>query len=152
MQVGYAAGPGGNLCRLANAGRRPGETRLQAQHFYPLGGSLRRANYTTGGDRLAGGDMRTPLSIVLVLAGAVGLAGLAAPSTAEARKKRYYQPGYEQPSYYQPPGNDYRQPRYSRERQLCEERAQAADPTGLYAGYPCWAREAFGREPGGGRR
>jgi len=36
-----------------------------------------------------------------------------------------------------------------REQQVCEERAQAADPTGLYAGYPCWAREAFGRGAGG---
>jgi hypothetical protein len=27
----------------------------------------------------------------------------------------------------------------------CERRAEAADPTGKYAGYPCWARYAFGQ-------
>jgi hypothetical protein len=79
---------------------------------------------------------------------------------AEARQRqRYYQPPSYHGYYYQPPGY-YRQPRgygygppsgYSWERQVCEERAQAADPTGLYAGYPCWAREAFGRSPGGRR-
>jgi tetratricopeptide (TPR) repeat protein len=35
------------------------------------------------------------------------------------------------------------QPRYSREQIECE-RAQHADPTGHYAGYPCWARAALG--------
>ncbi len=27
---------------------------------------------------------------------------------------------------------------------VCEERARFHDPTGLYRGYPCWARGAFG--------
>jgi hypothetical protein len=37
------------------------------------------------------------------------------------------------------------QPRaYTREQVECE-RAQHEDPTGLYAAYPCWARETFGR-------
>jgi hypothetical protein len=41
------------------------------------------------------------------------------------------------------------QPRtYSREEVECE-RAEHEDPTGLYAGYPCWAREAFGRGKNG---
>jgi tetratricopeptide (TPR) repeat protein len=34
------------------------------------------------------------------------------------------------------------QPRYSREEVECE-RAQYADPAGVYARYPCWARAAF---------
>jgi hypothetical protein len=105
--------------------------------------------------------MRTSPSLALLLAIAPALAAALVLSTAaEARKQqRYYQPRNYQPYYYQPRGYYYRQPRpqprgyggYSWERQVCEERAQAADPTGLYAGYPCWAREAFGRTPGGGR-
>jgi hypothetical protein len=27
----------------------------------------------------------------------------------------------------------------------CEERARHEDPSGQFAAYPCWAREAFGR-------
>jgi hypothetical protein len=99
--------------------------------------------------------MRTSPFLALLLAIAPALVGAVALSTAaEARKQqRYYQPRYDQPRYYQPRGYYYRQPGgysgYSSERQVCEERAQAADPTGQYAGYPCWAREAFGRTPGG---
>jgi hypothetical protein len=36
-------------------------------------------------------------------------------------------------------------PRYSARERLECERAQQEDPTGLYAAYPCWARETFGR-------
>ena len=37
--------------------------------------------------------------------------------------------------------------------EACEARARHEDPTGRYAGFPCWAREAFGRgTQGGGRR
>ena len=101
--------------------------------------------------------MRTSPTLALLLAIAPALAAAVALSTAaEARKQqRYYQPRYDQPYHYQPRGYYYRQPQprgyggYSWERQICEERAQAADPSGLYAGYPCWAREAFGRTPGG---
>jgi hypothetical protein len=94
----------------------------------------------------------------LILAGSlvgslIGPLALAGP--AEARKhQRYYQPRAYQPYYYrpryQPPGPYYRAPRgLSYEQLVCEERAQAADPSGQYAGYPCWAREAFGRGQGG---
>jgi hypothetical protein len=91
----------------------------------------------------------------LILAGSlvgsvIGCLALAGP--ADARKhQRYYQPRAYQPYYYQPRGYYYQAPRRSQsyEQLVCEERAQAADPTGLYAGYPCWAREAFGRSPGG---
>src|SRR5262245_6869127 len=30
------------------------------------------------------------------------------------------------------------------EKSACEERARHADPTGQFAGSPCWARETFG--------
>jgi hypothetical protein len=46
------------------------------------------------------------------------------------------------------------QPRaYTREDVECE-RAQHEDPSGIYAGYPCWAREAFGagKSRGGDRQ
>jgi hypothetical protein len=101
--------------------------------------------------------MRTQPAIAALLAAATVLAGaVALATTAEARKQpRYYQPRAYQP-YYNPPPRYYRPPRayrapraYSWERMVCEENAQAADPTGLYAGYPCWARETFGRTPGG---
>jgi hypothetical protein len=35
--------------------------------------------------------------------------------------------------------------------EVCQERARAEDPTGAFAGFPCWAREAFGRGSQGGR-
>jgi hypothetical protein len=95
--------------------------------------------------------MRTLLAIAVILAGALAL-----PGPADARKgvrghghspPRYYQPRYYQPrSYYAPPRT------YSREQAICEENAQAEDPAGVYAGYPCWARSTFGRGSGGGRR
>lgn len=92
------------------------------------------------------------VSFVAVLAAAVAGSALLSTSADARKRQRYAQPRYYQPKYYNPPGY-YRAPRgYSRERQLCEERAQAEDPTGLYAGYPCWARESFGRGSSGGRR
>jgi hypothetical protein len=109
--------------------------------------------------------MRALLAASVVLAGAVAL-----PAVSEARKDvrrgpaygahqrydqpRYYRPRYYQPRYYRPqPGYAYRQPGYySSEQAECERRARAEDPAGVYAGYPCWARSAFGRSGGGGRR
>jgi hypothetical protein len=101
-----------------------------------------------------GGDMlRRPSLASLLAVTAVLAAPLALAAAAEARKKqRYDQPRSYQGYTYQPRGYSYRQPGGPGwERLVCEERAQAADPTGLYAGYPCWAREAFGRSPGGRR-
>jgi hypothetical protein len=101
-----------------------------------------------------GGAMLIKRSIAWLLAVITVLAacGALAPAAEARKRQRYYQPRYYQPYYYQPPSYYYRQPRdYSWERLVCEERAQAADPTGQYAGYPCWAREAFGRTPGGRR-
>jgi hypothetical protein len=34
---------------------------------------------------------------------------------------------------------------------VCQENARFFDPTGLYRGFPCWARSAFGGGPGTGR-
>jgi hypothetical protein len=78
--------------------------------------------------------MRTSLAIVTML----GV--LTLNTTADAAQKGRRITG---PMYYTAPNPVP----YSRERAVCEERAQAADRSGLFAGYPCWAREAFGRQP-----
>jgi hypothetical protein len=111
------------------------------------------------------GDMRALLAAAVILGGAVAL-----PGASDARKDvrggpahgahqrydqpRYYRPRYHQPRYYyRAPGYAYGQRGYySSEQAECERRARAEDPTGVYAGYPCWAREAFGRSGGGGSR
>lgn len=91
--------------------------------------------------------MRTLLAVLIALSSVLAVSGTT--SSADAARKYRPTPGpaynYAPPSYYAPP------PAALREQQVCEERAQAADPSGLYAGYPCWAREAFGRGGSGGR-
>jgi hypothetical protein len=88
--------------------------------------------------------MRTALAVAILL-GAV----LAPASPADAaRKYKRGPPSYAtQPRYYAP--RPYYPPR---PQSVCEERAQNEDPAGQFAGYPCWAREIFGRGSGGGRR
>ncbi len=75
--------------------------------------------------------MRMLLAVAMVLA-----AMLAGASALEAQQrgkaKRYY---YNAPRYYYAP----------RVESECQRRARAEDPSGQYAGYPCWARESFGR-------
>jgi hypothetical protein len=61
------------------------------------------------------------------------LAGIAAPASAAARNSgRSADPYYAAQPSYRP-----------REQQVCEREAFEADPSGQYAGYPCWARKAF---------
>jgi hypothetical protein len=90
--------------------------------------------------------MRTLLVALIALSGFA--AASAVTSTADDARKYRRAPG---PSYNYAPPNSYAPPPAVSERLVCEERAQAADPSGLYAGYPCWAREAFGRGGSGGR-
>ena len=88
--------------------------------------------------------MRTLLATLVALGSIAALT-----SSADAARRANRVPG---PPYYYAPPNSYAPPPAAlREQQVCEERAQAADPSGLYAGYPCWAREAFGRGGSGGR-
>ncbi|HXE87422.1 MAG TPA: hypothetical protein VN524_11590 [Hyphomicrobiaceae bacterium] len=90
-----------------------------------------------------------PKLIAPALIAGIGFTALsAATSSADAARKYRRAPV---PSYSYAPPNYYAPPPAISQRQVCEERAQAADPTGLYAGYPCWAREAFGRGGAGGR-
>jgi hypothetical protein len=80
--------------------------------------------------------MRTLLSIAIFMGGIFAL-----NSAADAA--RYYKRGAKAPAYGYPyPGGDA----------VCEANAKHEDPTGLYAGFPCWAREAFGRGTQGGGR
>jgi hypothetical protein len=107
--------------------------------------------------------MRAVLALALIAGGAL----VALPDPADARRSARKAPASVQPRAYQPryyrqrsygyrpraygPGYYYAPPRpyISSERLACEERAWAEDPTGLYAGYPCWARSAFGRGSSG---
>jgi hypothetical protein len=93
---------------------------------------------------LAASTLIAPALIVVI-----GFTALsAATSSADAAGRYRRAPGH---TYDYAPPNAYAPPPAISQRQVCEERAQAADPTGLYAGYPCWAREAFGRGGAGGR-
>jgi hypothetical protein len=83
--------------------------------------------------------MRTPPAIAIFL-GALSTLNSAADA-APRKSKRSANPSYytAQPPYYFRGDPD------------CGRRARAEDPTGLYAGYPCWARESFGRGGSVGR-
>jgi hypothetical protein len=86
--------------------------------------------------------MRMLLAVAIVLSGTIALS-----QAADARK--YRRSGERYDPYYS--YNAY--PRFSRQQVECE-RARHEDPAGVYRGYPCWAREAFGRgsNSGGTRR
>jgi len=71
--------------------------------------------------------MRTLLAIVIFVA---GIFVVNAPADAARKYKRYYPSGHS----------------------ACELRAQHADRAGVYKGFPCWAREAFGQGTLGGGR
>lgn len=73
--------------------------------------------------------MRTLLAIAIL---AVGTFTLSAPSDAARKAKRITKPHYAA------------QPRYSLQEEVECERARHEDPTGQFAGYPCWARAALG--------
>jgi hypothetical protein len=80
--------------------------------------------------------MRTPIAIVLF---AGGILALNSPADAARKYKRSTKPAQHY-SYYR------------NEDPACEARARHEDPTGVYAGFPCWAREAFARGTQGGGR
>ena len=77
--------------------------------------------------------MRALMPIVLFVGGILAL-----DATADAQSSRYKRT----PSYHY---KSKAQPRLTyRERLECE-RARQEDPAGEFKGFPCWAREAFGR-------
>jgi hypothetical protein len=71
--------------------------------------------------------MRTILAIAIFAAGMLAL-----DSTADAARKSKRSA---KPQYSHQPKVDV----------ACEERARHEDPTGQFASFPCWAREAFAR-------
>jgi hypothetical protein len=85
--------------------------------------------------------MRTLLAIALVTGGIFALQTPA--DSADAAKKRVAKP--------RPYSSAARPRTYSREDVECE-RARHEDPSGIYAGYPCWARGAFGPGRGNDRQ
>jgi hypothetical protein len=86
-------------------------------------------------------DMRMLLAVAIVLSGTIAMSQAADARKDRRSAERSYSYGY----------NAY--PRFSREQVECE-RARHEDPAGVYRGFPCWAREAFGRgsNSGGTRR
>jgi hypothetical protein len=77
--------------------------------------------------------MRALLAIV-ILAG--GMLALDATAQEASKSKR----GAKQSDTYKA-----KKMRRSKADDVCEERARHEDPTGQFAGHPCWAREAFAR-------
>jgi hypothetical protein len=75
--------------------------------------------------------MRALMAIVLF---AGGILALDATADAQSKYKRFSRPHY----YKARPHMS------ARERLECEC-AQQEDPAGQFKGFPCWAREAFGR-------
>jgi hypothetical protein len=81
-------------------------------------------------------NMRIPMAVVLLLAGGMLVLGAPADAADGARKHKSKRIAKQQP---------YKAKRYTREQRLECERAEQEDPTGQYKGFPCWAREVFGR-------
>jgi|SoiMethySBSTD1v2_1073268.scaffolds.fasta_scaffold683751_2 hypothetical protein len=77
--------------------------------------------------------MRTLIAIGL-FAGAV----LSPEASADTVRSKYRRIDKQPQQHATQPRSDQRQ------RVECE-RARQEDPTGEFAGFPCWAREAFGR-------
>jgi hypothetical protein len=71
-------------------------------------------------------------TLMSALVAAAVLAGTAPPASAAVRNSEHT-------------ANPYyaAQPSYGLTEQVCKEEAFEADPSGQYAGYPCWARKAF---------
>jgi hypothetical protein len=80
--------------------------------------------------------MRTLLAIVIILGGTIG-----PDATADAARKRSTR---QQGHAAQPRAN-------AKEQVECAD-ARHEDPTGSFAGYPCWARESFARGSQGNRQ
>jgi len=77
--------------------------------------------------------MRALLAIVIAVGGMLSLHPIAGAREPKHRARPPY--------HFVPPSSN------PSEQALCEERAQNSDPAGRYAGYPCWAREVFSRQP-----
>jgi hypothetical protein len=81
--------------------------------------------------------MQVPIRMLLATAVFLGGLSLGQPDAEAGRKKLRRAHGYY-------PAVPMRNCRGS----VCKENARFFDPTGLYRGFPCWARSAFGGGPG----
>lgn len=75
--------------------------------------------------------MRT-LIAVLLFVGAASASSSSADAARKSMRSGYFP--YAAPSY-----------KTRRAQAACQARARADDPNGLFAGFPCWARSAFGQ-------
>lgn len=71
--------------------------------------------------------------VISALVATAVLAATGAPAIADARNSERSA----HPHYAAQPSDGLS------EQQVCKEEAFEADPSGQYAGYPCWARKAF---------
>jgi len=74
-----------------------------------------------------------------LLAAVIAVGGISAPHAADAARKSMRSS--------KPPFDAVQRRDLRGEDAVCERRALADDPAGIYAGYPCWARSAFSRRP-----
>jgi len=79
--------------------------------------------------------MRTLLAIVILAGGMLAL-DATAQEAGKVKSKRGVRPAY---------ADKTKKAARPTAQELCEERARHEDPTGQFAAYPCWAREAFAR-------
>jgi hypothetical protein len=89
--------------------------------------------------------MRILLGFALVSMGS--MLALNAPAVEAADRGKRAETKRTKPSYKKQRPQYYS---YSREAVECE-RARHADPTGRFAGYPCWAQEALSPQSGNDR-
>jgi hypothetical protein len=94
-----------------------------------------------GPQQLQEPNMRTLLAVTIVMSSVLAVSAAADAAHKYRRSAERSSDDYAYGAY----------PRFSREQVECE-RARHEDPTGLYGGYPCWARDAFGSGSNRGRR
>ena len=81
--------------------------------------------------------MRALLAFAIVTGGVLALS----PAVGADTVRKYQRSGEREQASYGYAYSPYS--RFTREQVECE-RARHEDPSGVYAGYPCWAREALG--------
>jgi len=91
--------------------------------------------------------MRTLLALAILMGGLLALEAAADDTVKSKRgaKSAYSDTDKGKRKGERGKGDRARSDQERKARIVCEERARHEDPTGQYAMYPCWAREAFAR-------
>jgi hypothetical protein len=91
--------------------------------------------------------MRTLLALAVLAGGMLALEAVADDAVKSKRgaKSAYSDKGKDKDKGERVKSERAKSERESKVRIVCEERAHHEDPTGQYAMFPCWAREAFAR-------